>query len=109
MKGESEGHPYRHSEDPDHVIPAAFRQRMVVIRPRHRLPAAFLERRWPILLQSMEIGRLRAREVLLGESHAETETHGDAGLLTSLLSRLLMTRILAAARRTGSPARRPLP
>jgi predicted acylesterase/phospholipase RssA len=104
MKGESEGNLYRGPQDSDHVIPAAFRERTVVIRPRHRLPAAFLERRWPILLQTMELGRLRTREVLLGESHSETETHGDAEALGSLLSRLLLTRVLAAraARRTGA-------
>jgi predicted acylesterase/phospholipase RssA len=103
MKGESEGNPYRNPEDADHVIPASCRERMAVIRPRHRLPASFLERRWPILLQTMELGRLRAREVLLGESHPETETHGDAGVLIPLLSRLLLTRVLAAKRRPPHP------
>jgi len=34
---------------------------------------SWLERRWPMLRQSIELGRLRAREVLLGESHPETE------------------------------------
>ncbi len=103
MKGQSEGHPYRGPQDPEHVIPASFRERMVVIRPRHRLPASFLEHRWPILLQTVELGRLRAREVLLGESHPETETHGDAGVLLPLLSRLLLTRVLAARRRPPHP------
>jgi len=103
MKGESEGHPYRNPQDPDHVIPASFRERLVVIRPRHRLPAAFIERRWPILRQTIELGRLRTREVLLGESHPETETHGDAGVLGPLLTRLLLTRVLAASRRARTP------
>lgn len=109
MKGESEGSLYRSPQDPDHVIPDSLRERMVVIRPRHRLPASFVERRWPILLQTMELGRLRAREVILGESHPETETHGDAGALGSLLSRLLLTRVLAGGRRMGSIAKPPLP
>ena len=104
IKGESEGGPYRNPQDPDHVIPAHFRERMVVIRPRHLLPASFVERRWPILLQTMELGRLRAREVLLGESHPETEVRGEAGALSSMLSRLLMTRVLAAGRRAGTTA-----
>jgi predicted patatin/cPLA2 family phospholipase len=107
MKGESEGHPYRNAQDPDHVIPATFRERMVVIRPRHRLPASFVERRWSVLLQTMELGRLRGREVLLGESHPETEVRGDAGALASVLSRLLMTRVLAAGLR--APAKPSLP
>jgi predicted acylesterase/phospholipase RssA len=104
IKGESEGGPYRNPQDPDHVIPAHFRERMMVIRPRHLLPASFVERRWPILLQTMELGRLRAREVLLGESHPETEVRGEAGALSSMLSRLLMTRVLAAGRRAGTTA-----
>lgn len=99
MKGESEGNPYRNPHDPEHTIPPALRERMVVIRPRHRLPASFTERRWPVLVQTMELGRLRAREELLGERHLETEIRGDAGFVTALLSRLLMTRILAATRR----------
>lgn len=104
IKGESEGGPYRNPQDPDHVIPAHFRERMVVIRPRHLLPASFVERRWPVLLQTIELGRLRAREVLLGESHPETEVRGEAGALASALRRLLMTRVLAAGRRTGTTA-----
>jgi len=104
IKGESEGGPYRNPQDPDHIIPAHFRERMVVIRPRHLLPASFVERRWPVILQTMELGRLRAREVLLGESHPETEVRGEAGALSSMLSRLLMTRVLAAGRRAGTTA-----
>jgi predicted acylesterase/phospholipase RssA len=99
MKGESEGPPYRHSEDPDHIIPPSFRERMVVIRPRHRLPVTFTERRWPLILQTIELGRLRAREVFLGERHPETEAQSDMGALASFLSRLLLTRVLATARR----------
>jgi predicted acylesterase/phospholipase RssA len=107
MKGESEGNLYRNPEDFEHVIPPHFRERTVVIRPRHRLTASFTERRWPILLQTMELGRLRAREELLGERHLETEIRGDAGTLTALLGRLLVTRVLAAAR--GRRPRSPHP
>lgn len=71
---------------------------MVVIRPRHRLPASFVERRWPVLRQTMDLGRLRAREVLLGERHAETEARGEVGALSSMLGRLLFTRVLAPTR-----------
>jgi predicted acylesterase/phospholipase RssA len=105
IKGESEGGPYRNPQDPDHVIPAHFRERMVMIRPRHLLPASFVERRWPILLQTIELGRLRAREVLLGESHPETEVRGEAGALASAIRRLLMTRVLAAGSRVPHPPR----
>ncbi|HEX9941427.1 MAG TPA: patatin-like phospholipase family protein [Thermoanaerobaculia bacterium] len=97
MKGESEGHPYRNPRDPEHVIPSSFLDRMVVIRPRHRLPASFTKSRWPVILQTIELGRLRAREVLLGERHPETETRSEPGALGGLLSRLLMTRVLAAS------------
>ena len=45
VKGESEGGIYKSTRDVDHVIPAALRDRVVVIRPRHRLPYAFVERK----------------------------------------------------------------
>lgn len=73
MKGESEGALYRSPQDTEHVIPEPYRDRVVVIRPRHRLPIAFVERRWEALHPIMDLGRLRAREVLLGETHPETE------------------------------------
>ncbi|HEX6902380.1 MAG TPA: patatin-like phospholipase family protein [Thermoanaerobaculia bacterium] len=95
MKGESEGDLYRNPRETDHLIPSPFRERTVVIRPRHRLPAAFTERRWPVLYQTMELGRLRAREVLLGESHPETELRGSS--LGTLVSRFLMGKVFAAA------------
>lgn len=103
MKGKSEGNPYRNPDDFEHVIPPHFRERMVVIRPRHRLTASWTERRWPILLQTIELGRLRAREEILGERHLETEIRGDVGAVAALLNRLLTTRMLAAARRRRSP------
>ena len=72
-KGESEGGLHRNFAEADHVIPAAYRDRVIVIRPRHRLPLAFIERRWHKLSQIADLGRLRAREVLLGERHPETD------------------------------------
>jgi len=59
--------------DPDHVIPAPWAERTVVIRHRHRLPCAWVESRWEMLRSTIDLGRLRAREVLLAESHPETE------------------------------------
>jgi predicted acylesterase/phospholipase RssA len=73
MKGESEGGIYKNTRDVDHVIPPMFRDRVVVIRPRHRLPFSFTERRWDRLSHLMLVGDLRTREVLLGERHPETE------------------------------------
>ncbi|HEY9420722.1 MAG TPA: patatin-like phospholipase family protein [Thermoanaerobaculia bacterium] len=102
VKGESEGGLYRNPHETDHVIPSHFRERMVVIRPRHRLPVAFTERQWPVLHQAMEMGRLRAREVLLDESHPETGARAAMGALQTLLSRLLVARLVSvAARRRG--------
>lgn len=89
MKGESEGNLYRSPRDPEHVIPAVLRDRVIVIRPRHRLPVAFTERRWPVLRGIVELGRLRAREVLLGERHPETDARAAGTSPTLLLSRLL--------------------
>jgi len=80
MKGESEGGIYKSTRDVDHVIPPMYRDRVVVIRPRHRLPFSFTERRWEKLAQLMLIGDLRTREVLLGERHPETDiaARGDS-------------------------------
>lgn len=90
MKGESEGLPYRNPREIEHVVPPEYRDRLVVIRPRHRLPVAFLERRWPPLLRIVEIGRLRAREVLLGESHPETEARAEGTAVTVRVARALL-------------------
>jgi predicted acylesterase/phospholipase RssA len=73
MKGESEGGIYKSTHDVDHVIPASLRDRVVVIRPRHRLPYGFIERRWEKLSELITLGDLRTREVLLGERHPETD------------------------------------
>ena len=69
-KGESEGGIFRNTNDIDHAV---HDDRVVVIRPRHRMPLAFVERRWDRLTPIAELGALRAREVLLGERHAETD------------------------------------
>lgn len=77
MKGESEGGIYKSTRDHDHVIPAEYRDRVVVIRPRHRLPYRFTERRWEKVRELMTIGDLRTREVLLGERHPETDLRAE--------------------------------
>ena len=70
VKGESEGGIYKNAFDTDHEISDP---RVLVIRPRHRLPYSFTERRWPKLAELIDLGDLRAREVLLGERHPETD------------------------------------
>lgn len=60
-----------------------------VVVIRHRLPCPFTERRWSVLRPIMDLGRLRAREVVLGETHPETEVRGDGGL-AAVLSRALL-------------------
>ena len=72
-KGESEGALNRTSNDFEHVIPEPYRDRVVVIRPRHRMPLSFVERRWEKLKPIADLGALRAREVLLGERHPATD------------------------------------
>ena len=88
MKGESEGGIYKNARDVDHEIPAEYRDRIVVIRPRHRLPYAFLERRWSKLLELIHLGDLRAREVLLDERHPETDVRAPGVSPTMRLLRL---------------------
>lgn len=103
IKGESEGSPYCNPRDTEHVIPPPFSNRVVTIRPRHLLPCSFTECRWPVLRQTIELGRLRAREVLLGESHPETDDlRGKKGPVVSLLTRVLFTRVLAGATPRGT-------
>lgn len=102
MKGESEGGIYKNMHDVDHVIPAPYRDRVVVIRPRHRLPVSFTERRWEKLVELMHLGDLRTREVLLGERHPETDLRA-AGESPSV-------RVLRLWRRVrGSAAAAPVP
>jgi predicted acylesterase/phospholipase RssA len=86
VKGESEGGIYKSTAEVDHEIPAAFRDRVIVIRPRHRLPYAFVERRWPRILELMALGDFRAREVLLGERYPETDIRavGDSPTMRML-------------------------
>src|SRR5215210_3344155 len=91
MKGESEGMPYRNPREVGHRIPPVYCDRMVVIRPQHRLMTAFLERRWPVVLQAIEQGRLRAREVLLGEAHPPTDVPPGGIAPTVLVARLLLS------------------
>lgn len=70
-KSESEGLPFLNPREPRHEIPAPWRERTVLVRPRQPVPVTFTDRRWPLLVETMTIGRLRAREVFLGEEHPE--------------------------------------
>jgi len=89
MKGESEGELFKSPRDPSHVLPADVAERAVVIRPRHRLPIGFAERRWEPIRTVMDLGRLRAREVLLGERHPETELRAKGQAPSALFARML--------------------
>lgn len=106
VKGESEGGLFKHARDTNHEIPAHFRERMVVIRPRHRLPYAFVEHRWSKLTELMQLGDLRTREVLLGERHAETDISASGASPTARVLRLwrLMTGGRGSAATTPAPA-----
>lgn len=72
-KGESEGPLYRSALDSEHHEPEVLPENVIVIRPRHRMPLGFVERRWARLAPIADLGALRAREVLLGERHAATD------------------------------------
>ena len=85
QRGLSDGGLFRRPGDADHRVPPELAERTVVIRPRHRLPVAFAERRWSHLVPIMELGRLRAREVLLGEQHDETDVRSVAPAHNRLL------------------------
>jgi predicted acylesterase/phospholipase RssA len=105
-KGESEGGLFRNMNDFEHAIPAQYVDRTVVIRPRHRMALDFTERRWDRLNAAADLGRLRAREVLLGEMHPETDV-GRPG--SSLSLRLARTRQwLRRHRREAAPPMKPI-
>jgi predicted acylesterase/phospholipase RssA len=91
-KGESEGGLFRNAADSEHVIPEEYRDRVIVIRPRHRLPLGFVERRWDKLLPVANLGAFRAREVLLGERHAQTDLAARGPAPSAYFSKML-TRI----------------
>ena len=88
LKGESEGGIYKSAFDIDHVIPDSYRDRVVVVRPRHRVPYSFTERRWRKLTELMMLGDLRTREVLLGERHPETDVRASGESPTVRIIRL---------------------
>jgi predicted acylesterase/phospholipase RssA len=75
INGESAGGLFRSPREVDHVIPEEYADRVITIRPRHRLPVFFIEWRWPQLEDAMNLGYLRAREVLLGERHPRCSSH----------------------------------
>lgn len=106
MKGESEGGIYKSTTEPNHEIPPAFRDRVVVIRPRHRLPFPFVERHWPRLEELIHIGDLRTREVLLGERHPETDIRasGEAPTVRVLRAWRKLTGGRGSAGATPAPA-----
>jgi predicted acylesterase/phospholipase RssA len=104
-KGESEGGIYRNPDDVDHEIPPEYRDRVVVIRPRHRLPLGFVERRWEKLTPIAHLGALRTREVLLGERHPETDAAARGRAVTVYLAQL--RKVARRFRRGAGPT--PLP
>ena len=101
MKGESEGGLCRNGDDYEHEIAPRYRDRVVVIRPRHRLPLGFVERRWDRLLPILDLGALRTREVLLGERYAECDLAAPGRAFSAHLVtvRDLIRRASAALRR----------
>jgi predicted acylesterase/phospholipase RssA len=86
QKGESEGGLFKRKGDYDHVVADP---RVVVIRPRHRLPFSFTERRWDVLDALARIGYLRTREILLGEEHIETHVRAEGEAPSARARRIL--------------------
>ena len=74
MKAESEGRIHRNPRDPEHVIPSLYDRRVVVIRPRQRLPLGLIENNWPRMVEIIDLGRQRALEVLGAASPAIEES-----------------------------------
>ncbi|HSN67793.1 MAG TPA: patatin-like phospholipase family protein, partial [Thermoanaerobaculia bacterium] len=96
-KGESEGGIFRNFTDFDHVIPDALSERVIVIRPKHHLPCGFADRDWHQLRRVADIGRARAREVLLGESHADLSEIRGSGFSPLLATAKFWRRFAPAS------------
>ncbi len=110
LKGESEGGIYKSTRDVDHVIPAEYRDRVVVIRPRHRVPYSFTERRWKKLHELIVLGDLRTREVLLGEKHPETDVRAPGESPSARVLRMWRTVTgWSSATGSASPSSSTLP
>jgi predicted acylesterase/phospholipase RssA len=86
QKGESEGGLFKRKGDYEHVVTDP---RVVVIRPRHRLPISFTERRWDVLDALARVGYLRTREILLGEEHPETHVRASGEAPSARARRIL--------------------
>ncbi|HEX6101150.1 MAG TPA: patatin-like phospholipase family protein [Thermoanaerobaculia bacterium] len=106
LKGESEGGIYKSTRDVDHEIAPEYRDRVVVIRPRHRVPVSFTERRWEKLAELMVVGDLRTREVLLGERHPETDVRAPGESPSVRLLRL-WRRVTRVVPESGAGAQGP--
>jgi predicted acylesterase/phospholipase RssA len=106
VKGESEGGVYKSAFDSDHEI---HDPRVVVIRPRHRLPYSFTERRWNKLTELIHLGDLRTREVLLGERHPETDVRAKGASPSARFMRLWRLVSPRPALAPGSAAGEPGP
>jgi NTE family protein len=91
MKGESEGGIYKSTTDVNHEIPPMWRDRVIVIRPRHRLPYGFVERDWSRIQELITLGDLRTREILLGERHPETDIRATGEAPSARILRLWRT------------------
>ena len=104
VKGESEGGLFRNTGNFDHQIPGELADRVLVIRPRHRLPCGFAERDWPVIRRTADIGYARAREVLLGEARPELtgiRGRGVSPLVAALRFRRTWAGMARAGRGTG--------
>lgn len=86
QKGESEGGLFKKKNDYEHIVTDP---RVIVIRPRHRLPVSFTEQRWDVLDDLARIGYLRTRESLLGEDHIETYVRAEGEAPSARARRIL--------------------
>lgn len=103
QKGECEGGLFRNLNDADHSIPAGLRDRVHVIRPRHRLAVKFTERNWSRLASVADAGALRAIEVLSGASPENGPCRHGYSPSTYASRALRTTRTVARRVRAAGP------
>jgi predicted acylesterase/phospholipase RssA len=99
QKGECEGGLYRNPGEPDHEIPTELRDRVIVIRPAHRLDVSFVERNWRLLSKLADDGAARATDILFDRTGDDPGVCDHGKSATWYLTRVWPWRKTAAVPR----------
>jgi len=99
---EEDGGIFRNLDDWDHHVPESLEDRVVLLRPRRRLPCSFTESDWEALELTINIGYARGRELIFGEDHSvltALQGSGVSPVRSFLRAQRSASRLLIAAQR----------